>query len=39
MIWPDAVMLMNKTINFINTIYEIPAEFLEAMNEYETKLS
>lgn len=38
-VWPDAVMLMNKTINFINTIYEIPAEFLEAMNEYETKLS
>lgn len=38
-VWSDAVMLMNKTLNYLNGIYEIPPEFLEKANEYEKQLS
>lgn len=38
-IWFDCVMIMNKTLMYLNDIYEIPVELLEKIKNYEQQLS
>lgn len=37
-VWSDAVLIMNKTLNFIDSVYPIPEKLLLKVNEYEKQL-